>query len=1074
MERKEVSVLSIGAADCVSRLEELGLRAGISIHTAHLDRDCPTLRDLARTLAESGAAQGGGKGADDPIHQLLTERHWDVILLQQNPVFAGLPATYNGDLDCLLDYFADVCPTAKVFWVMPWAFSPETQVFPGYFKLYYDNSQALMYNAILRASRDHILQGEFAGRMAGWCPVGAVIQDLSRVLGEELTTDGWHLTEQGQLVVGMTVLHTLFPEVKLEPLTGGRSDLAAAVRENCAQTPELLQTEPAVTIEQVGKPGDRTLLQAVAPQKLFFPDLICLADGRMLLCIYEHNCHVPHNGVKTELYAQEGAGRILVLEGDQSGMNWDYEHPLLVIDESSMAAWDLVRTRGRYEKLKRGEKDYWVISDPRDPNIGLVYADLDGSGGKQEVVMLTFWLCKYGVEGSGHEVYMVHSTDGGRTWSLPWELKREDGLCALKRGDIGVFADGEILIPYYSLHRESSRVGALRMRWDVSTQGWVRVDDCEIPNTAPWEGNSYNFNEVSLVIPNPESDVVYAYIRESGAVMRSDNRGKSWIEVGVEPGLIHQPGFAMIDEQRVFTSWARSVLPRTVYGKVFYVNAGWSHTLTREMYASPDTSVHDMADPSCKQLKDGRVLVVCYDTTYRSIIGKIIDPEDEAYLPIELQEKLPAGQLLARDLTGKSLESALTLTDTVPDSCTVRMDVRFDPEGWLTVRLGKAGAVTVRAADLNVEGESTCTVCVATVGRSAWVKVWPAGGSVPGEWTLTRLGEPGPGGLTLQGACTGVGKLTLTRRVFIQLPHVVESISTGPDRALNVRMNPDCDALEWSSSDPGVVSVDGQGVLHFLRPGTACVSVSVDAVSAQCDVTVLPQPAEAVDGGEREVLFRDDFEAYKEGENAFWRQLAEHGYVPGADSAPGQYRGYDIRSTDGGKQLWLRCGVSWMAGYAVEQPVTGECTVQFDFLFTHPRTSHSSILTSPGQIFTIDLWQDSDVWGKVQLTPEGVRLEHKPQGADQPCMWPEKFEWTVIYPLNRWHTAKLLRTQGGICVKIWKKGEPEPERWDYALSSPELDAAQPGCVGLKFYVAGALRQQVALDNFSISRRRLSK
>jgi len=1063
MGRKELYILSIGAADCVNRLEELGLRAGISIHTAHLDRDYPTLRDLARSLAESGAAQGGGKGADDPLHKLLTQRAWDVILLQQNPVFAGLPATYNGDLDCLLDYFSDICPGAKVYWTMPWAFSPETQVFPGYFKLYYDNSQALMYNAILRASCDHILQGEFAGRMAGWCPVGAVIQRLRAMQAEKLTVDGWHLTAEGQLVAGLTVLHTLFPDLVLEPLTENRPELAALVQESCASIPEPLKTQPAITIEQVGKPGDRTLLQAVAPQKLFFPDLICLADGRMLLCIYEHNCHAPHNGVKTELYAQEGAGRILVLEGDGSGLNWDYEHPLLVIDETSMAAWDLVHTRGRYEKLKHGETDYWVISDPRDPNIGLVYADLDGSGNKQEVVMLTFWLCKYGVEGSGHEVYMVHSTDGGRTWSLPWELKREDGLCALKRGDIGVFADGDILIPYYSLRRESSRVGALRMHWDIPTQAWVRVDDCEIPNTAPWEGNSYNFNEVSLVIPDPESDVVYAYIRESGAVMRSENRGKSWIEVGVEPGLIHQPGFAMIDEQRVFTSWARSVLPRTVYGKVFYVNAGWSHTLTQEIYASPDTSVHDMADPSCKLLPNGKVLVVCYDTSYRAIIGNFIDLGSQLCLPVELQESIPSGVLLERDLSGTVETDGVTVSESVPSSYTMELEACFADAGRLTVELGGAGRITLHAGEYGLTANAPCTIRIAVAGNLAWI--W-----TKGQWAAVNGTASVAGGLRLWAQDVNLGKVRLTRRIHVALPEQMDTFQNGPDIQLQPRFEPVDAALSWNSSAPAVASVDACGVVHINNVGKTTISVIADGVLSPCELTVHPESDEASPGGARKILFWDDFEDYDQGENTFWRQMADHGYTPDTNSTPGQYRGYDIQRTDGTNQLWLRAGVSWMDSFSVNQPITGECTVQFDFLFTHPRTSHSSIRTSPGQILTVDLWQGSCVWGKVQLTPEGVRLEHKPQGADQPCMWPEKFEWTVIYPLNCWHTAKLLRTQGGICVKIWKKGESEPVRWDYALSSPELDAAQPGRIGLKFYVAGAVRQQVALDNLTISRK----
>ena len=1059
---KPFKILLLGGPERAGLMEEMGRQMGLNLRCANPVGEHTSMRDLARGIAESGAARGGGE--DNPLHQLLLQGDWDVILLRQFAPSAGLQSTFNGDVDCLMDYFADFCPGAKVYWDMPWAFEANSSVFPGYFNCYYNSSQSLMFNSIVRCVEHQVLDGEFGHCFAGWIPTGAVIQRLRQVWGRELTVDGFHLDDWGQWADALTALHVLMPQASLSDLSprgDGKqwSELLEAVDFCCKELPNVpaLLEEPEVrNIEHEGKPGDFTALQVPAPLELLFPDMVRLKDGRLLMGVYEHNCHAPHSNAKTQVYAQQGAGRILVLEGSADGKHWDYEHPLLVVDEVNMAKWGMAQTRGRYERLKRGETDYCIISDPRDPNLGLVYADATGNGEKDEIVVLTVWMCNYYPHLSDHQVFTIQSADGGRTWFPPQEMEREDGCIPLKRGDIAVFDNGEILFPYYSLRRESSRVGALHLKWDVQTKRWQRIGDYAIPNFAPWEGNSYNFNAVSLVVPDPKTDVVYGFVRERGSVICSQNRGKTWQEVGLEPGLIHQPGFAIVDGCRVFTTWARSVLPRTIYGKLFCPKAGWSHSLTQEIYASPDTAPHDMADPSCLLLADGRILVFCYDVTYRSIVGDIIDPEEERFKPVELQSSIPSGVLAGGSLDGQRLDGCVKLMDEVPESCTATIRAVFQRDGVLVIELGQAGRAKLHAGCDGLPCEGECTLHYAVVGQVAWLR--PEGQD---DWVEIPAAAQ-PCGFALEGHGVSVGQWTLSRRMVIGLASALNSIEKGQDVTLEPTFNPEAACVTWRSDDPDVASVSEDGVVAVHGVGRTAVTVNADGVEATCVVDLQPACREMTETGK--TVFADHFADNPAGENSFWQNMADHGYEQGAYTPPGQYRSYDI--TDG--HLMLRSGVSTPCRFSVATPFVGAFTLAFDFYFTHPRTGKSSILTMPGQMFSVDLFAGSSVHGVVQLTPEGVRIQHRPEGGTKNVEWPPKFCWDIQYPVNRWHHAKIAKIDGGILVKVWPKGEQELDKWNYTLMSPELSTDQPACVGMEYQVELSMGQYFAMDHLVIT------
>lgn len=664
-----LKVLNIGnsySRDCMHYLTALAALDGYEIDAACLEAENAALRDHANNLAfyaqnytywrsgDQGELISRGSAA---IRDVLKQDNWDVVILQHNPYASGFATTYNGDLKYLLDYIGAETD-AKIYWNMSWTVSGgEKGIFSSELDGYYGGSPARMYNAIVDCL-DRYIAGEnavFGAQFHGVIPTGAAIQNLRGTLphDKELTSNGANLSfDIGRLTASMTLIQTLLPNFdmgKIRPDTvapflntgkldagTGAEDLSSyvyeeehlalavdAVRSACehAGIPEKLAVEPA----QTSSTADVTLLQAEAPMVTYFPDAAVLSDGSVILGAYENVAHRP-------MEVKAGGGRLIVWAGGKDGTNEDAREPLLIVDETQMEAWGICEISDRYHLLKSGKFDYQIAVDPRDPNFGIVNADMNGDGTKEEVLLFTFWVYLYSEIGdtikSKTQLYMCWSTDGGTTWSDPQRILRQNtAKGGIKRGNLASFSDGQILIPCYT----SNTAAGLLMEYSVNEGKWILLADNPVPNFAADE--SEVFNEVSFVAPDPDSDVTYAFCRENGTVLKSKDRGKTWELIGNQEGLIHQPGFAIVDKDRVFTTWALTKRPRNTYGKVFYVNGDWEDTQARLIYESSEQARHDMADPSCVLLADGRILTVSYDTAYRSIVGVYSDLSDPCWAP---------------------------------------------------------------------------------------------------------------------------------------------------------------------------------------------------------------------------------------------------------------------------------------------------------------------------------------------------------------------------------------------------------------------------------------------------------
>lgn len=653
-EAETLDVLVIGGygRDCVYYLESLAGLAGYDLNAAYLNMEGGSLRDQAKILATDSAtctyAESNGTDFSETTQTKPSEiidSHWDIIIVQQAVLFAGFPGTYDSDLGYVTDYLKDHT-NAKIYWNMAWAADDgitdeQLKIFYGY----YESDNVVMFNAINSCLNSAILTSY---AYENWIPTGAAVQTLRDQFGNAaaLTANGHNLSfDIGRLTASLTLLKTLYSDFDLSLVSAdsvssflnvSKTDAALTYADNAAHTYTDQDIRTVVTAvetacsltsapEQIPTDGiplsenaEITIEQSTAPLKVFFPDLAILTDGSIIMAAYENVVHYPTKGAKN---MQEGVGRAVIWNSTDNGTTWNYADPLLVIDEAQMEMWGIAQTTNRYASIASGNIEYTVMADPRDPNLTAAKADMDGDGTQEEVLLLTFWVRYYTESSQNFKGFLLHSTDGGKTWSDPQELLQANGKPVMKRGNIAYFGDGKIFIPYYY----DSDTGGLLMEYDPSQGKWILIKDQIIPNYDLFEGKK--FNEISLVVPNTDTDEVFAYCRDNGTVLYSANRGDKWEYIANEEGLIHQPGFAILDKEHVYVTWSRSTSPRTVYGKVFNTAGKWEDTTAEIIYESPNTDPHDMGDPSCVLLADGRVLVVAYDTTYRSIVGVYVEPE---------------------------------------------------------------------------------------------------------------------------------------------------------------------------------------------------------------------------------------------------------------------------------------------------------------------------------------------------------------------------------------------------------------------------------------------------------------
>lgn len=181
----------------------------LKMHLNNVTSDAPIYDYRTNENGKWKTAQG------TPISTALKAQNWDYISFQQSSGQSGDASTYT-DLDTLLFLIKrEVNEDAKFVWHMTWAYK-EKSSHPDFPK--YNSSQAYMYEKIVETVETTIITND---EFAKIIPTGTAIQNARTVdfIGDTLTRDGYHLTEDlGRYIAGLTLFATL-SDVSLDRVT---------------------------------------------------------------------------------------------------------------------------------------------------------------------------------------------------------------------------------------------------------------------------------------------------------------------------------------------------------------------------------------------------------------------------------------------------------------------------------------------------------------------------------------------------------------------------------------------------------------------------------------------------------------------------------------------------------------------------------------------------------------------------------------------------------------------------------------------------------------------------------------
>ena len=168
----------------------------------------------------------------------------------------------------------------------------------------------------------------------------------------------------------------------------------------------------------------------------------------------------------------------------------------------------------------------------------------------------------------------------------------------------------------------------------------------------------------------------------------------------------------------------------------------------------------------------------------------------------------PTGITTTDELTLTAGEAATLETAVAPDDAT-HVSISYTSSDDAVATVSDAGEVTAVAA-----GDATITAAVdgTTLSADCKVTVLPAIESVELNYTALSLRPE------------GTARLTYT---------------VAPEEAL-------ADTVTYTSSDEAVATVDAEGNVTAVADGTAAITVEVNGVSAECEVTVSTKAANTV------------------------------------------------------------------------------------------------------------------------------------------------------------------------------------------------------------------------------------
>lgn len=172
------------------------------------------------------------KSAATMDHGLLDEE-WDIVIMQQSAAEGGVIDTFNKDMTTLITHVQEMCPDAKLYWHMTWAF-PETHAENEKFIKYHNGDTMAMYQGIVEAMNGKVVPLVEDGTLNGIIPSGTAIQNARTTRFKDLLhRDTQHLSTLGRVIAGYLYYATFtgksqLTEVNLTAAPGDNRDDALA------------------------------------------------------------------------------------------------------------------------------------------------------------------------------------------------------------------------------------------------------------------------------------------------------------------------------------------------------------------------------------------------------------------------------------------------------------------------------------------------------------------------------------------------------------------------------------------------------------------------------------------------------------------------------------------------------------------------------------------------------------------------------------------------------------------------------------------------------------------------------
>lgn len=336
-------------------------------------------------------------------------------------------------------------------------------------------------------------------------------------------------------------------------------------------------------------PTPFTVARAEAGRLAHFPDIVQLADGRLLATYREGAGHVRSDG------------RISLVESADGGLTWS--EPWVAVD-------------GPF--------------DDRDPKLGRL---ADGT------VLLSYFVIDWSSERlhTTHGTYVHRSTDGGRTWSEAAEVGTamidEGGrftpavpTWAASHGGAAELPGGDVLLPLYGRLPGRTWQRATVVRSTDGGRTWPAESEVLLA-----EGEGVHFQEPTLTVL--EDGEVVALIRtttDRAYLSRSNDGGHTWTEAQPTDMPASSHHALRLRSGEVLVTYGDlskrfSERRETVGRLVRHPGKTWDGHGDVQLY---DSGHQDQANPSSVEVAPGRFLTVSFDVREATVVGFFTTPDD--------------------------------------------------------------------------------------------------------------------------------------------------------------------------------------------------------------------------------------------------------------------------------------------------------------------------------------------------------------------------------------------------------------------------------------------------------------